>query len=434
MGTSFVRTVVSISLVLYFVGLFVTTVDSVDCSGMPNCVPLMCSTPSYCTECERYNGVKEADAQNAHCEPCSKNAFCAECTNMTYCTKCNNTAKYGPDKSGVGTCSLCKENCLSCKDSGGGSCDFCAQGYTLVSGSCASCSNNCSVCKVNGAGKCDSCMNGYGLVESSKLCDMCKPNCTRCASNISQCTTCNSAYPMTPAKDGSGMCLDCAANCMTCTVAGSMSCDECMATFTKTMGANGKFTCEKSSACPIQMRSVWTNTPVPASVPPHDGLWTEVILHHTMTDPCWTDETCVKLCNAIETHQKTTLKLPCAVYNYFVGENGKSYAARGWSNQGDHLKNHNAVALGIAVIGTFTARDPNAKAKEALDMLLTPACIEYLHIDPNFKLYTHYDWVCTRCPGKNLRHWSEAHFEPKWGRVQVTCPEAGRNFPKPMKK
>lgn len=438
MSASSVRTVLSISLVLYFVGLFVTTVDSADCSGLPNCVATTgCSSPTKCTTCNKFYGVKEVDASNAHCEECKKNAFCSECTNMTLCTKCNNTILYGPDKmGGVGTCSRCKENCQSCATSGGGSCDRCAQGYTLVAGSCGSCAENCATCPVNGAGMCDTCMNGYGLVDATKTCEMCKTNCIRCAANVNQCTVCNTSMPLAPAKDGSGMCLACAENCMNCTT--PMNCTTCMDTFNKTMGMDGKFSCVSNSACPIEMRTVWTDMPVPGppAVPAHQGNWTEVVIHHTFTDPCWTDDLCVERCNAVENYQKTALpkKYPTAVYNYFVGENGKCYTARGWKNQGEHVAGHNAVALGIAVIGTFTNRDPNAKAKKVLDMLFTQACLDYLHIDPNYKLYTHYDLVCTRCPGKNLRKWVEMHYASKWGGTTVNCPEGGRNFAKPMKK
>ena len=57
-------------------------------------------------------------------------------------------------------------------------------------------------------------------------------------------------------------------------------------------------------------------------------------------------------------------------YNFLVGEDGNAYEGRGWDAQGAHAGKWNAVSLGIAFIGNYTAKVPNAAAQNTARKLI----------------------------------------------------------------
>ena len=57
-------------------------------------------------------------------------------------------------------------------------------------------------------------------------------------------------------------------------------------------------------------------------------------------------------------------------YSFLIGEDGRAYEGRGWGTQGAHTLGYNTNAHGISVIGTFTSKNPNQLALNAINALI----------------------------------------------------------------
>ena len=57
-------------------------------------------------------------------------------------------------------------------------------------------------------------------------------------------------------------------------------------------------------------------------------------------------------------------------YSFLIGEDGRAYEGRGWGVSGAHTSGYNSVSHGISMIGTFTSRNPNNAALDALQDLI----------------------------------------------------------------
>ena len=58
-------------------------------------------------------------------------------------------------------------------------------------------------------------------------------------------------------------------------------------------------------------------------------------------------------------------------YNFLIGEDGRVYEGRGWDAVGAHTLGYNSVSIGIAFIGDFRGRSPNAAAIRASLQLIS---------------------------------------------------------------
>ncbi|WAR05964.1 PGSC2-like protein [Mya arenaria] len=114
----------------------------------------------------------------------------------------------------------------------------------------------------------------------------------------------------------------------------------------------------------------------------------KVFIHHTDTPTCTDMASCKTRWNDIG-------------YSFLVGEDGNVYEGRGWSNVGAHTQNFNNIAYGVAMIGSYGSRLPNANALTAVKNLI--ACgIQLGKIQSSYQLYGHRDAGQTSCPGNQL--------------------------------
>ncbi|KAH1179608.1 hypothetical protein KIL84_005658 [Mauremys mutica] len=88
--------------------------------------------------------------------------------------------------------------------------------------------------------------------------------------------------------------------------------------------------------------------------------------------------------------------------SFLIGEDGKVYEGRGWNTEGAHTYGYNDISLGIAFIGDFTGRSPNAAAWIALKHLLHFA-VENGYLSSDYLLMAHGDVSNTISPGQPIR-------------------------------
>nr|KAG5689918.1 hypothetical protein BaRGS_015606 [Batillaria attramentaria] len=85
-------------------------------------------------------------------------------------------------------------------------------------------------------------------------------------------------------------------------------------------------------------------------------------------------------------------------YSFLVGEDGRAYEGRGWTNVGAHTKGHNEDGLGFCVIGDFTARIPDQVALTTLKALIQCG-VDSGYLPQDYVMFGHRDMGDTECPG-----------------------------------
>nr|XP_020010944.1 peptidoglycan recognition protein 3-like [Castor canadensis] len=91
-------------------------------------------------------------------------------------------------------------------------------------------------------------------------------------------------------------------------------------------------------------------------------------------------------------------------YHFLVGQDGGVYEGVGWHIQGSHTYGYNDIALGIAFMGNFVEKPPNAAALEAAQDLIQCAVAKG-YLAPNYLL--HICFNSTYCPREQwLEVWS----------------------------
>jgi len=137
-----------------------------------------------CTSCTPVGYGLNFTTTSTICSPCGSN--CVVCAaNSSVCTTCK--GNYGPDlKSATSSCSACldeSDHCgyQICNLNGGGSCDYCDDGYILSpNGTCAGCNaDHCVQCFT--PDYCNTCEGGFVT------------NINSSSSTYGKCTACPSA-------------------------------------------------------------------------------------------------------------------------------------------------------------------------------------------------------------------------------------------------
>ncbi|XP_028926792.1 peptidoglycan recognition protein 1-like [Ornithorhynchus anatinus] len=138
------------------------------------------------------------------------------------------------------------------------------------------------------------------------------------------------------------------------------------------------------------------------------------VVHHTESAACTSSVSCRRQVKVIQDFHQGPSKKWCDIgYNFLIGEDGQVYEGRGWRTVGAHAgPGWNGRSLGIAFLGSFKSRVPNAKAQAALKSLLSCA-VQRGSLGSDYVLKGHRDVVATSCPGQALydviRHWP--HFK-----------------------
>ncbi|EHB13107.1 Peptidoglycan recognition protein I-alpha [Heterocephalus glaber] len=155
-----------------------------------------------------------------------------------------------------------------------------------------------------------------------------------------------------------------------------------------------------SKACPnIIPRSAWeareTHCPqmsLPAKY---------VIIIHTAGVSCNVSMDCLLRLRGIQSFHMDKKDFCDIGYHFLVGQDGGVYEGLGWYSQGSHTYGFNDVALGIAFMGNFVEKPPNAAALEAAQDLIQCAVVKG-YLAPNYLLLGHSDVANTLSPGQAL--------------------------------
>lgn len=155
-----------------------------------------------------------------------------------------------------------------------------------------------------------------------------------------------------------------------------------------------------SKACPnIIPRSAWeareTHCP-PMSLPAKYA-----IIIHTAGLGCDVSTDCLVRIRGIQSFHMDRQDFCDIGYHFLIGQDGGVYEGLGWSSQGSHTYGYNDIALGIAFMGNFVEKPPNAAALEAAQDLIQCAVAKG-YLAPNYLLLGHSDVADTLSPGQAL--------------------------------
>ncbi|CAK6439319.1 unnamed protein product [Pipistrellus nathusii] len=126
-----------------------------------------------------------------------------------------------------------------------------------------------------------------------------------------------------------------------------------------------------------------------------------VIIIHTAGATCNTSEDCMSRVRDIQSYHIDNLDFCDIGYHFLVGQDGGVYEGVGWNIQGSHTYGYNDIALGIAFMGNFVEKPPNAAALEAAQSLIQCA-VDQGYLAPNYLLVGHSDVSQILSPGKAL--------------------------------
>ncbi|XP_017956459.1 peptidoglycan-recognition protein LF [Drosophila navojoa] len=165
-----------------------------------------------------------------------------------------------------------------------------------------------------------------------------------------------------------------------------------------------------STGLRILDRSEWLGEP-PSGFKRLPTPVSNVIIHHTATEGCDTEEACIYQMRMIQTFHMASLDYTDIAYNFLVGGDGQVYVGRGWHAQGQHISGYGSVSLSIAFIGTFTNVAPEDKQVRAAKRLMDEG-VRLHKLHPDYHIYAHRQLRPTESPGQKLfelmRHW------PRW--------------------
>uniref|UniRef100_A0A499FUP0 Peptidoglycan recognition protein long class n=1 Tax=Anopheles farauti TaxID=69004 RepID=A0A499FUP0_9DIPT len=157
--------------------------------------------------------------------------------------------------------------------------------------------------------------------------------------------------------------------------------------------------------------------------PPRDELTdlklpvNNVIIAHTATEACTTQQACIKLVQSIQRYHVNTTNYGDIGFNFLIGGDGSVYEGRGWFKVGAHTKDYNSKSEGIAFIGNYESRDyPTEEQMQQLETLLHNGTASGWLAD-EYKLFGASQLKATLSPGKflmaalrKLKHFSESNF------------------------
>ncbi|XP_035905769.1 peptidoglycan-recognition protein LC-like isoform X3 [Anopheles stephensi] len=96
-----------------------------------------------------------------------------------------------------------------------------------------------------------------------------------------------------------------------------------------------------------------------------------VIIAHTATEGCTTQQACKALVQSIQRYHVNKTKYGDIGYNFLIGGDAFIYEGRGWLKMGAHTKDYNVKSHGIAFIGNYETVDrPSEEQIEQLELLL----------------------------------------------------------------
>ncbi len=150
-------------------------------------------------------------------------------------------------------------------------------------------------------------------------------------------------------------------------------------------------------------RQEWGALPTKSNSDPMKAI-TRITVHHTHEIPGMMERSDSEIIKAIARYHRNTLQWADIGYHYLIGRDGRVYEGRPVVYQGAHARGINNINnLGIAVIGDFNHELPNPVQLQALEQFLDGMKSKYRV--PANRIYGHYQFVNTECPGKALKAW-----------------------------
>ncbi|EFA12467.1 peptidoglycan-recognition protein 2 [Tribolium castaneum] len=136
-----------------------------------------------------------------------------------------------------------------------------------------------------------------------------------------------------------------------------------------------------------------------------------VVVHHTVTNTCSTEEECAAILRNIQNFHMENLDFHDIGYNFLVGGDGQIYEGAGWHKVGAHTRGYNSRSLGLGFIGNYTTQLPNKKQIQAAKDFLQCG-VELGELGKSFKLFGARQVSATESPGlklyRELQNWP--HF------------------------
>ncbi|XP_046391708.1 peptidoglycan-recognition protein 1-like isoform X2 [Ischnura elegans] len=167
-----------------------------------------------------------------------------------------------------------------------------------------------------------------------------------------------------------------------------------------------------ASRCPAVVdRSGWGALP-PKAVKYLTIPVPKVIVIHTATQECTTNKQCAARVRSAQAFHMNERNYHDIRYSFLIGGDGNIYEGVGWHKAGNHTRGYNRNSLGIAFIGKFEEKVPDANMLTALKNLL--ACAVRLgELTRDYKLLAHRQVSSTASPGtaffeeiKKMPHWA----------------------------
>ncbi|XP_014370321.2 peptidoglycan recognition protein [Papilio machaon] len=136
-----------------------------------------------------------------------------------------------------------------------------------------------------------------------------------------------------------------------------------------------------------------------------------VIIQHTVTPTCATDDGCAEIVRNIQAYQMDTLNFWDIGQSFLIGGNGKVYEGPGWLHAGAHTYGYNSKSIGVAFIGNFNKDQPTTQALNAAKALIKCG-VDLGHLASNYHVVGHRQLIATESPGRKL--YNEIRSWPDW--------------------
>ncbi|XP_050343542.1 peptidoglycan recognition protein-like [Nymphalis io] len=135
-----------------------------------------------------------------------------------------------------------------------------------------------------------------------------------------------------------------------------------------------------------------------------------VVVQHTVSQDCYTDDDCERIANGIRVYQMEALNYDDIGQSFLIGGNGKVYEGAGW-RVGAHTRGYNDRSISLSFIGDFREKLPTSQALQVTEDFLNCAVYKK-HLAMNYNLVGHQQLSYTLSPGAMLQNLIESW--PHW--------------------
>ncbi|XP_069701757.1 peptidoglycan-recognition protein SD-like [Periplaneta americana] len=143
-----------------------------------------------------------------------------------------------------------------------------------------------------------------------------------------------------------------------------------------------------------------------------------VIILHTATPACLTEDSCKGRIQQIQDNHMNEKHFDDIGYSFLVGGDGNVYEGRGWDVRGAFAYGYNSRSIGIAFIGEFKDVLPTKEQMQAGQQLVQRG-VQLGKVAHDYKLLGHRQVSRTESPGdafynviKTWPHWEDIQQEP----------------------